>query len=362
MFRASRVKDDDKGLYRTDLTYYRRLLEFTDAFGRAQRDARQKYLSDQIVNAVFYYSRFADHNLLSAVELFQYHLHTLKLKSNDFGTKAEFIRSAEKTMSKLSKDKITDVIRMVRLQEMIRERKKIIEKLKLPSYALTAELCRIALYIHGTLAEIKKRCQASIVMLLDPNVIKKKESQMFDDLKERPQKALRAGKIAEQDLERAIREINLIADNMSSVLKADIEMLKVIYEDLQGQLQKTIKVIEAPLTEIKCNKNRGIEELHQFFSAVEHALVSLLSTHHQEPPATNTKIETHYDKFITKKREEMLGYLFEVLPRGHRTKPDRRSSKARRKFNEPNYQGPKRRSGRDRRAVKDRRNSIIGSS
>ena len=78
---------------------------------------------------------------------------------------------------------------MVRLQEMINERNKIIEKLKLPSLALIAELCRIALYIHGTLAEIIKRCQASIVMLLDPNVISgRKKNRSSMNLKDGPKK------------------------------------------------------------------------------------------------------------------------------------------------------------------------------
>ncbi len=362
-FLESRGKDVGKGLHGEDLAYYRRLLARVDAFGQAQQqDAKGRDLHNQMVYAVLRYSRFADHNLLSAVELFQYHLHTLKLKSNDFSTTTSFIRSAGRTLSKLNRDKITDVLRMVRLQEMINERNKIIEKLKLPSLALIAELCRIALYIHGTLAEIIKRCQASIVMLLDPNVIRKKEKQIIDELKGRPKKALLAGKIAKQDLERAIREVNLISGKMSFVVREDINMLKVLYEALQGRLRKTVQVIEAPLAEINCKKNRSIEELQQFFSEVEHALVSLLSTHHLEQLAPDIRIEAAYKKIITKKREEMLGYLFEILPKGLRTQPDRRSSKARRKFNETNYQGPSRRSGRDRRTGNDRRKSMIGSS
>ena len=199
-------------------------------------------------------------------------------------------------------------------------------------------------------------------MLLDPNVIRKKEKQIIDELKGRPKKALLAGKIAKQDLERAIREVNLISGKMSFVVREDINMLKVLYEALQGRLRKTVQVIEAPLAEINCKKNRSIEELQQFFSEVEHALVSLLSTHHLEQLAPDIRIEAAYKKIITKKREEMLGYLFEILPKGLRTQPDRRSSKARRKFNETNYQGPSRRSGRDRRTGNDRRKSMIGSS
>ena len=99
-FLESRGKDVGKGLHGEDLAYYRRLLARVDAFGQAQQeqDAKGRDLHNQMVYAVLRYSRFADHNLLSAVELFQYHLHTLKLKSNDFSTTTSFIRSAGRTL------------------------------------------------------------------------------------------------------------------------------------------------------------------------------------------------------------------------------------------------------------------------
>jgi len=362
-FLASRSKDSGKGLHGSDLAPYRRLLESADTFGQAQQQvAKREGLHNHMVPAVLRFSRFTDRNLLSALELFQYHLHTLKRKSNDISTMASFILSAESTLSKLRKDRLADVLRMVRLQEMISERKKTIEKLKPPSLVLTAELCRVALYIHGSLADIKKRCQTSIVILSDPNVIRKQETQIIDDLKARPQKALLAGKIAWQDLERARQEVKMIADQVSFIIREDINMLKGLYEILQEQLQKTVQVIEAPLAEISSKKNRSIEELQLFFSAVEDALVSLLSANHLEQSVPDIHLETAYLKFVTKKREEILGYLFQVLPKDRRTQPDRRSSKARRKFNEPAYQGSRRRSGRDRRDGSDRRKSRDGSS
>jgi hypothetical protein len=361
-FLAIKGKDGGKGLHDEDLAGYRRLLKSAEAFGQdLQQDAKRGDLHKRLVPAVLHYSRFADSNLLSAVELFQYHLHTLKLKSNDISRTASFIRSAEQTLSKLSKNKLTDVLRMVRLHEMINERKKIIEKLRPPALAITAELCRITLYIHGILAETNKRCQASIVILADPKVIRKKEDQIIDDLKERPQKALRAGKLAKHDLERAIGEINLIANKMSSVVGNDLNRLKDTYAFLQGQLRKAVQVIEAPPEEINCKKNRSMEELQQFFSAVEHSLVSLMSSQHLEKAAPDIPIEPAYKQFITKKREEILGYLFKILPKGRRSPSERRSSKARRKIVEPNYLGSRRRSGKDRRSGNDRRRSIVGS-
>ena len=90
---------------------------------------------------------------------------------------------------------------------------------------------------------------------------------------------------------------------MSFVVREDINMLKVLYEALQGRLRKTVQVIEAPLAEINCKKNRSIEELQQFFFEVEHALVSLLSTHHLEQLARIFALKQHIKKLSRKKEK-----------------------------------------------------------
>jgi hypothetical protein len=339
-----------------DLEPYRRLIEDTEAFDQEKlHEAKREDLPATMRRAVFHYSRFAHRGFLSAVELYAYHLNTLKLKSSDFRSPASFIRSAEQTISRLNKDKLDDVLRMASLQEMINERKNIIEKIRQPSAALTSELLRIAQYLRGNLNKIEKRCTASISMLSDRGVTGRKENQMIEDIKERPQKALQAGKIAMQDLDRAVREVNLIADKMSSIVRDDIEILKNLYETMQGQLKKALQVIDILRVEVGNRKDGTIEELQQPFEKVERALVSLLSSPHHEQLASNIQTETAYEKFITQKRKEMLDYLFAVLQKERRSRPDRRTSGKRRNVNETIGKKPERRNGKDRRTGQNRR-------
>jgi hypothetical protein len=341
---------------------YRRLIERADAFVETRlAEAKPEDLPVQMADAVLRYARFADRHLLSALELYQYHLHTFKLKSLDISAPASFIKSAQKTISKLNKDKLDDVLRMARLQEMINERKKIIEKIKQPSTELAAELFRIALYIRNNLAAIDARCEASITMLSDAAVTGRKENQVIEDIKERPQKALRAGKITMQDLERAVREVNQIADRMLSVVKEDIASLRGHYEAIQGRVKETIRMIDAALVAIETEKKRSLTEDQQLFEALERTLATFLLSRHFEQQAPGLHIETAYEKFITLKRKEMLDYLFTVLQRDRRTRSDRRSSVKRRKTDATGARKPERRNCKDRRTGK-RRKTANGSS
>jgi hypothetical protein len=229
-----------------------------------------------------------------------------------------------------------------------------IETLKPPALAVSAELCRTAQYIQNTLARIAQRCEASIAVLSDPNVMGEKLNQIIDDIKGRPQKALLAGKFAAENLERAQQEVNLIAETLSSVVREDINTLTSVYAALQEQLRKMMPVLEVRLAEFASKKKGSIEEHHRLFSAIEHAFISL-STRTFDRPAQSVPVDRAFEKFITKKRKEMLAYLFDVLKKDRRSAIDRRSSRARRKFSEPNYQESQRRSGKDRRTGNNRR-------
>ena len=361
-FLESASREGGKELYGDDLVPYRLLLENADAFEQASSGKeKQEDLHKQMVHAVLRYSLFADHAILSAVELFKYHLHTLKLKLLDITTLASFIQGAENTIRRLNRDKLGDVIRMVRLQEMINERKKIIETLRQSPVDLTSELFRIAQYVQVNLVKIENRCEASIAKLSDPVVTGRKENQMIEDIKERPQKALHAGRITTQDLERTMQEVNQIAKMVSSIVGEDINTLRGLFANIQNLLKKTMQAMEAPMAEIKSKKNRSIEKQQELFAAVEQAVVSLLSTHHFKQQEPGMHAETAYEKFLTKKRTEMLDYLFEVMQKDRRSLPDRRSPKTRRNSNGSNYQEPKRRSGKDRRTGKNRRKSVAST-
>ena len=352
-FLDSPSRDSGKDLAGSDLMLYRQLLK--DAAALGQKDLSTGNLDD-LQNHIFYgvlrFSQLAHPHLLSAVELYKYQVHMLTLV--DFETPSAFIESAQKTISKLNKKKLDDVLRILRLQEMINERNKIIARLTQTSSELIIELRSIVMYIKENLIKIKKFCEASLIMLSDLSITGKKERELIEDIKSRPQKALRSGKITAQDLDKATNEVNLVADELTSAIREDINALTGLYEAVHERIGKTVQTIEAALGEIKGKKNKTIAEQERDFVKLERVLVSLLSAFHPDQKISAVNIESAHEKFIVRKRKEMLDYLFEVAQRDRRAKPDRRSA-VRRKSSSSNYQGPKRRSGLDRRTVKTRR-------
>jgi len=341
-----------------ELAMFRGLLKSIDAFAQKQLpEAEQEEIQKQLFYGSLSYSQFASPALLSAVELFQYHMHALA--SIDFDTPSSFILSAHKTLGKLSKKKIDDVLRMARLHEMVSERKEIIKKRKQSWDKLAAELCRIALYIKDNLAKIEKCCEASIIMLSDRGVTGQKESWLVEDIKtlfkDRLKARLHSDKVTKQDVENSLHEANLLIDEMSDVVRKDIDALTSLYEALHDHVHETIRAIETLLQELEGLKEKGPEEKGPLFIKLEHALLSLLSVHRLEQRATAIHAETEREKLFIQERKKMLDCLFDIVQSDRRSRTDRRSSGDRRKFQDPNYRGPERRSGKDRRSGKSRR-------
>ncbi|HUL00455.1 MAG TPA: hypothetical protein VLX29_06315, partial [Nitrospirota bacterium] len=183
-FLDSPSRDSGKDLAGSDLMLYRQLLK--DAAALGQKDLSTGNLDD-LQNHIFYgvlrFSQLAHPHLLSAVELYKYQVHMLTLV--DFETPSAFIESAQKTISKLNKKKLDDVLRILRLQEMINERNKIIARLTQTSSELIIELRSIVMYIKENLIKIKKFCEASLIMLSDLSITGKKERELIEDIKSR---------------------------------------------------------------------------------------------------------------------------------------------------------------------------------
>lgn len=299
-----------------DLKIFRALLERIDAFERKKLpETEQNDIQKQLFYGALHYSQFADHTLLSAVELFHYQKQAMA--ALDFSTPTDFIESAQATISKLSKKKLDDVTRMLRLQEMISERKKIIDRLTLSWEALAAELRRIALYLTDNLAKIEERCELSIIRLSDLGVTSQKESRIVEDIKtyfkEKLKHALHAGSITPQDMQNSLKEANQITDELSIALREDINTLTGLYEALHDHLKQTIQAIEALLEELDRKKGKSPQDRDPHFTRLEQVLDSLLSIHRLEQESTGIHTETAHEKLITLKRKEMLDYLFELV-------------------------------------------------
>jgi hypothetical protein len=341
-----------------DLTVFRSLLESIDAFKQKRLpEAEQDDIQKQLFYGVLQYSQFADHTLLSAVELFHYQMRALN--AIDFATPASFIESAQATINKLSKKKIDDVTRMLRLQEMISERKKIIATLTLTWDELAAELLRIALYITDNLAKIEERCEVSIIALSDRGVTGKKEREIIEEIKTHFKDVLKSSlhtsKISMQDVQASLKEATLVSEEVSIAIQEDVNTLTGLYEALHEHLQKAIQAIEAVLSTFEKNKGKTPLEKKPFFQTLANALATLLSIHRLEQQATGLHTETTHEALITSKRKEMLAFLFALVQKERRSQTDRRTTTERREAEDPNYRGPERRTSKDRRSGKNRR-------
>ncbi len=272
------------------------------------------------------------------------------------------MKSAEKEMGRLNKKKIDDVVRIMRLQEMIREREKIIMRLKKQWTVLAAELHRIALYVSDNLMRVERLCDKAVVHLAELGIGKHREQQLLADIKtrfkERIKSAMSRGLVTRQDLENTKREFDAVSLEMIVLIREDIDVLTESYEDLRDHIRKTVNDITNLLSPVERKKSETILESTGRYERIGHLLSSLLTDYPSEPRPSLIHESAAYDDIIQRKREEMVYSLLEQIRQERRCATvDRRSLKERRKSMETSYGGPERRSGEDRRSGKSRRKS-----
>lgn len=351
-------RDGSREVHAKDLEQYRELIKETEAFEhRGLRDRNEADLRELMRYGVLDHSQFASTGLLAAVELYKYHLHALG--ALDFKTPASFITSAENEIGRLSKKRLNDVMRMARLQEMIAERKKIVEALKRHWVELAAELRRIALYIRDNLTRIGKLCETSIVVLAETGIGQQKEKQLIEDIKNlykvKFKEALHRGNTSRQDLENAKEELDLLTTEMSIHAREDADVLTRSYDTLLEQVKKTLQELDTVLAQIDHTKSGSVLESAERFKRIERVLVSLISDCRIDPKPSGIHTDTPHAGILRNKRKEMLSYLFEQVRKERRVRKDRRSLQDRRKISKPDYAGPERRRKKERRAAGSRR-------
>jgi hypothetical protein len=352
------TRDGSREVHAKDLEQYRQLIQEIESFEhRGLRDRNEGDLRELMRYGVLGHAQFASTAFLAAVELYKYHLHALA--SLDFKTPASFIMSAENEMGRLSKKRLNDVMRMARLQEMVAERKKIIEELKRQWVELAAELRRIALYIRDNLSRIGRLCETSIVVLAETGIGQQKEKQLIEEIKNlykiKFKEALHRGNTSRQDLENAKEELDLLTTEMSIHAREDADVLTRSYETLLEQVKRTGQELDTVLAQIEHNKSGSVLESTELFKRIEAVLVSLISDCRIDPKPSGIHTDTPNAGLLKNKRKEMLNYLFEQVRKERRVRKDRRSLQERRKNNKPDYAGPERRRTKERRTAGSRR-------
>ncbi len=342
---------------RARLERYRRLIGDAAAFARGEfRNRDNDGLREHMIYGVLDHARFANAALLSAVVLFQYHVSALD--SPDFTHPVSFIKSAETEIGRLNKKKLSDVMRMARLQEMIAERRKILDKLKKQWVEKAAELRRIVLYIRDNLSRIEKLCDTSVVVLAELEIGRQKEKQLIEDVKTyykvKLKEALHLGKTTKQDIENAKQELDMLTAEISVHAREDADALTRLYEAMHNHIQQVLQKLDPLLAELE-KKGGGIQEHTKCFRRIEQVLVSLLSDYRFDVRLEGIHTDAEHAGIVREKRKEMLDYLFEEVQKERRIQKERRSSQDRRKINDPDYPGPERRTNKERRAGKSRR-------
>jgi len=344
-----------KGLARLRL-----LLVDIDAFEQRRRlDPGQQDLRDRMVFGVLLHTRFINEELLQAVTLFHYHLRTLA--SLDLESPAEFIVAAERTMKKLNRKRIDHALRMVRLTEMIEERKKMIASIEAQSAQLSAELWSIAWYVQDNLVAMEMLCRKSIVILVEIGLEKQKESELIEAIRKQFKKELSASIGDRQITTDAVAKVKHVVDRLthklSRLIRDDVYHLSQLYEVIHDHMQAAAKELGGLLTGAAGVKgNRGQDSI-KLFQRIGEALVSLITNYPRELKPYKSALDTTTNALVLEKRREMVDHLLEQVGIERRRRSDRRTIQNRRKRKDPNYSGSERRVLRDRRKRAGRRES-----
>jgi hypothetical protein len=352
--------DDGRGSQNSDLARYRELLKDFNAFKKHQPfDAAHRYFRETMFYGALGRSFFVSPALLSTVEQFKYHVYTLK--ALDFRKPAAFIRAAEEELGRLDPHRKADAVKLARLQGMIDERNKALEALEKRWAALIAELSDIALYIRDNLTRIKKACEASIVILVELQIRRKKEDDLIENIKaninEHLANSLRHGAITKEHLESAKKDIATLSQEMSSLFRDDIYALTGLFEAVHDHARKSAIEINALMGELNLRKGISVDGYQKLFTRIEQALVSLVSDYCFDMKIPRTQTATAYKHVLAETRREGLDHIFELLERERRSEKERRSHEDRRTFNDPDYEEPERRSNGNRRVGKKIRHS-----
>jgi len=342
-----------KGLARLRL-----LLVDIDAFEQRSRlDPGQQDLHDRMVFGVLLHTRFINEELLQAVILFHYHLRTLA--SLDLESPTEFIVAAERTMKTLNRRKIDHALRMVRLTEMIEERRKMIAGIEAQRAQLTAELRSIAWYVQDNLVAMEMLCRKAIVILVEIGLEKQKESELIEAIRKRFKKELSASIGVRQLTSDAVAKANHVVDRLthklSRLIRDDVYHLSQLYEVVHDRMQAASKELGRFLTGPSGVQGSRGQDSIELFQRIGEALVSLITNYPRELKPYKSAVDTTTNALVLEKRREMVDHLLEQVGIERRRRSDRRSNQNRRKRQDPNYRGSEQRVLRDRRTRSRRR-------
>jgi hypothetical protein len=360
MFLETRKEEGGRELHGSVLATYNEVLDDVLSFrsGRLP-DAPPRDEHEKLFYGALSHSFFFDQALKSAVEQYKYQLHVLS--TIDLKKPRAFINAAEQEISLLNPGRKADAARMIKMQGLVDDRKKVLETINRRWPALVQEIGYLALYIRDNLFAVANRCETSIAVLVGISISRMKEKQLIEDvrvyLKEQFEYGLYDGIAAGQRFKNVQNDFALLSTELSNIFRESIFALTQLYESIYDHTLKAAREIDALMGERRKTMNRSIAGEAEFFTRIEKVLDALISGERFELKKVETKNETSHKDIFLEKRKEMLDHLFQLMQKDRRAWL-RRSREQRRASDDRKYQNPSRRSGADRRAGKDRRRAL----
>lgn len=314
-------------------------------------------LRERMVFGVLRHTRFVNEELLTAVIQFEYQFHDLK--ECDFESPSDFIASAEKTMKKLKRGKIDDMIRMGRLTEMVEERRNILIGLGARWTALTGEIRHIVDYVRENLLRIEALCRKSIVVLVEIGLEKKKEDELIEGIREQFLKELKSAtgvrQLTERDLGKAKEICDRLARKLSEMIRDDQYSLARLYELVHDRAKNIVAELDGLLGELARRKADERLDSLLLYQKIGQVLISLVADFPSELRPGKVDIGATRNAHLMVKRRDMIDHLLDQAGLERRERSDRRGRLERRKTRDLNYSGPERRARAERRTRAGRR-------
>jgi len=282
--------------------------------GSDQQDFHEKKLF-----GVLAHSNFFKPSLKTAVEQYKYHYHSLA--TIDFKKPLTFIKSAEEEIGRLNPKKKDQQAKVVRLQDMVFQRRRDLDDLNKRWIQLNKELTNIAVYIKDNLRKIQGVSESSISLLVGLHIDGEKKNQLIEDIKthfkEQIRDNLQTGPVTKEYIETMKEDVAGLQKQVSQLVLEDVYSMTGVYEGIHDHAEKIVGTLETLIQQAKEANHKNHDEDQDVFGRIEDALVSLLSDYQfVTGPPEEALIENEHDKLLFEKRKEMLVHLFTLLKRG----------------------------------------------
>jgi len=289
--------------------------EQKQGFGRLEFDERR--LLGVLSHTGFFKSAFR-----VAIEEYIYHHHQLVML--DFNKPETFIRSAEAEIGKLNPKKRDDQQKIVRLQDLLIQRRKDLEVLTKRRRMIAGELYHIAVYVRDNIVMVQRLCERSIARLAKLHVGGEKTGQMIEDLKEHFKEQVRErrllGSITPEYLESVKAEVAQLSRRLAQSVLEDVYFATRIYEGFCKHAKNGAGRLEDLLGGADRIRKKDGNDEDPLFTRIGQVLVLLISEFRVDAkPAGQPVAPDQHGELLLEKRRELLDHVF-LLLRDQRTR------------------------------------------